>query len=93
MGADDDFILNLNSDNCPAFKKAVDTNWPAFENSVLTNNKDFLTRLAGFFGQTNADLKTSLSYCQYLKWADLHNVALSFAFTDDDVSKCDGLNT
>jgi len=50
MGADDDFILNLNSDNCQAFKKAVDTNWPAFENSVLANNKDFLTRLAGFFG-------------------------------------------
>jgi hypothetical protein len=63
MGADDDFILNLNSDNCPAYKKAVDTNWASFENSVQSNNKDFLTTLAGYYGQPTIDVKTALSFC------------------------------
>ncbi|CDW80158.1 histidine acid phosphatase family protein [Stylonychia lemnae] len=93
MGADDDFILNLSVDNCPAYKKSINDNWAAFENSIQTNNKDFIGRLAQFAGQTTLDLKTALDFCQYIKWADLHNVVLSFDFTSDDVSKCDGLNT
>lgn len=34
MGAEDDYILNLGADNCPAFKKAVTDNNAAFEANV-----------------------------------------------------------
>lgn len=45
MGVEDDFILNLGEDNCPAFKKAITDNYNDFTNKVQTTYKDFLNRL------------------------------------------------
>lgn len=93
MGAEDDYMLALNADNCPTFGKAISDNYKTLEDNVQNTFKTFLTRLTGFFGVQSADTKTAISYCQYLKWADLHNVALSFDFTVDDISQCDAIVT
>lgn len=39
------------------------------------------------------DVPTALSFCEYLKWADLHGVALSIDVTADDITKCDAIKT
>lgn len=93
MGAEDDFILNLNTDNCPAFNKAITDNYQTYEGYVQTTFKDFLPKLAGYFGAQTADSKTALSYCSYIKWAYLHNVDLQFAYTNDDITNCDAIST
>jgi hypothetical protein len=36
MGAEDDLILNLGEDNCPAFKKAISDNYKTFTTNVQT---------------------------------------------------------
>lgn len=87
MGGEDDFILNLGEDNCPAFKKAISDNYNDFANKVQTNNKDFLTRLNTLSGLT-LDVPNALSFCEYLQWADMHNVALSIETNQDDIKKC-----
>jgi hypothetical protein len=92
MGAEDDLILNLGEDNCPAFKKAVSTHWNSFTNDFTTSFKDFMTRLNTLSGLT-LDTNGCLSFCEYLKWADLHNVALSIDVTADDQTKCDAMKT
>jgi hypothetical protein len=50
MGGEDDYILNTNTDNCPAFNKAITDNWSTFENNVQTTFKDFIPKLAQYFG-------------------------------------------
>lgn len=85
-------ILNLNEQNCPAFNKAITDNYNTFTTNVQTTYKDFLTRLNTLSGLT-LDVPGALNFCAYLKWADLHNVALSFDYTDDDITQCDGIKT
>lgn len=93
MGADDDYILGLNTENCPAFAKAINDNYQAFENNAKTTFSKLITNLEKYFDSSKPDIKTVLSYCEYIKWADLHNVPLTFDFTSDDVKDCDDLNT
>lgn len=86
MGADDDYILGLSTDNCPAFGKAINDNYGNFEKNAQTTFSKFLPILANYLKQQTIDIKTALSFCQYIKWADLHNVPLTFDFTPEDVS-------
>jgi len=65
MGADSDYLLNLNTDNCPAFGKAINDNWSTFEKSIQTKFSKFLTTLNGYLGKT-ADVKTALDFCAYI---------------------------
>jgi hypothetical protein len=63
----------------------VTNNYQTFTNNVQTTYKDFLTRLNTLSGLT-LDVPGAMNFCEYLKWADLHNIVLTFTFTDDDIT-------
>lgn len=55
-GADDDYLLNLNSKNCPLFASAVDTNKDDLLKAVDDFKDYYEVTLAKMFGETTFDL-------------------------------------
>lgn len=58
----------------------------------MAQNKDFITKLEGWFGQANVqNSEQVMSACDYLKWADLHDIALTFNYLSSDIDQCNAI--
>jgi len=80
VGVDDDLMLRLTPDNCPAFKDGLSEYNSVLQTYIHTYKTSFFPRLASLFGYTAVTLTDALEMCQYLEWADLHNVELDINF-------------
>ena len=85
VGADHDFLLNINKDNCPAFGKELKQQYA----SVEGQNSETLLRISQLFGEEKTfDLPDGYEACKYLLWADLHSIELTLDYTEKDIDDC-----
>lgn len=87
VGADADYLLNLNPQNCPLFnaslKEQAETDGLSYDKYAT-----FLVRLSQLFDEHTFDLPAGYSACQYLLWADLHSIDLTVDYTEEDLTTC-----
>jgi len=88
----DDLMLKLTANNCPAFGQALKDNYPTLKDMIKGFETDLFPRLEHMFGYCGIGLAEAVEMCQYLQWADLHNVELQFTYTQDDLDECQGLD-
>jgi hypothetical protein len=53
----------------------------------------FFSRLSTLFEVADVNYLEATEMCQYLQWADLHNVELTINFTQNDLHECSHLDT
>eukprot|EP00350_Pseudokeronopsis_sp_OXSARD2_P000638 CAMPEP_0170541408 /NCGR_PEP_ID=MMETSP0211-20121228/1145_1 /TAXON_ID=311385 /ORGANISM="Pseudokeronopsis sp., Strain OXSARD2" /LENGTH=266 /DNA_ID=CAMNT_0010844119 /DNA_START=542 /DNA_END=1342 /DNA_ORIENTATION=- len=88
---EDDFMLRLNQENCPLFKATLEAQYQTLE-TELKSFENFFLRLEDMFEVASVDAKEATKMCQYLQWADLHNVALTLDAKASDLSECNRLD-
>jgi len=91
VGHDDDLLLRLNGENCPKFGQALEDNKEHLDKLTKKFEKHFFPRLAHLIGKENITREEALDLCEYVHWADLHEVELNVTLTREDVHHCHGL--
>jgi hypothetical protein len=84
--------MRLNEKNCPVFKQGLVDNYDTLKNLTKDFEQNFFPRLAHIFGYCGIGLAEAVEMCQYLQWADLHNIKLTVPYTQDDLDQCSGLD-
>jgi hypothetical protein len=77
VGHDDDLMLRLNAENCPKFGKALVENEHYIHDLTKDYEKNFYPKLAKLIDRENVTRAEAIDLCEYIQWADLHEVALS----------------
>lgn len=93
IGHDDDLMLRLNSQNCPKFSKGLQEHEQHVDELTKEYQKSFYPRLAEMMGQASVTRSEAVDLCEYINWADLHEVELTISATQDDFKNCAGLLT
>lgn len=93
FGHNDDLLLRLNEKNCPAFGNALVEYDSVLQQYIQPFKTTFFPHLAKMFGYRGVDFQQAVQMCQYLEWADLHNVDLDITYSSDDLSQCSALES
>jgi hypothetical protein len=91
VGHDDDLMLRLNGENCPKFGQALKDNEELLNNLTKRFENKFYPRLAQLINKQNITREEAINLCEYVHWADLHEVELNVTLTREDVHHCHGL--
>lgn len=75
----------LTSKNCPAFGAAIYKAIPDWEKTITDLTDVLYPSLQAYLGKS-IDLATASTFCNYLIWADLNNIKLTFNYKPTDIT-------